>query len=94
MRRQGLLLAEATRLLNQFLGIALKLLTPSELYPLALAIADVHQLHASYDAQYIGLAELRGCELWTDDRNLLRAVTPKRAFVKWIGDNEDDETEQ
>jgi predicted nucleic acid-binding protein len=38
------------------------------------------------DCLYLSLAEMRPCSFWTDDRKLLRAVGPTRAFVKWVGD--------
>jgi predicted nucleic acid-binding protein len=39
-----------------------------------------------YDATYLALAELRGCEFWTADERLLNRATGKLAFVKWLGD--------
>ncbi len=39
-----------------------------------------------YDATYLALAELRGCEFWTADERLLNRVKGKLSFVKWLGD--------
>jgi predicted nucleic acid-binding protein len=38
-----------------------------------------------YDATYLALAELRGCEFWTADERLYNQVKDKLAFVKWPG---------
>ena len=38
-----------------------------------------------YDATYLALAELRGCEFWTADERLFNAVKDKLFFVKWLG---------
>ena len=38
-----------------------------------------------YDATYLALAELRGCEFWTADERLFNAVKEKLFFVKWLG---------
>lgn len=38
-----------------------------------------------YDATYLALAELRGCEFWTADERLFNQVKDKFFFVKWLG---------
>jgi len=38
-----------------------------------------------YDATYLALAELRGCEFWTADERLFNRVKNKLSFVKWLG---------
>ncbi|MBM4083531.1 MAG: type II toxin-antitoxin system VapC family toxin [Planctomycetes bacterium] len=38
-----------------------------------------------YDATYLALAELRGCEFWTADEALFNRVKHKLPFVKWLG---------
>jgi predicted nucleic acid-binding protein len=38
-----------------------------------------------YDATYVALAELRGCEFWTADERLFKPVKDKLPFVKWLG---------
>ena len=53
---------------------------------LALDIADAYGLPAAYDAHYLALADLLGCEFWTDDRRLLRQVSHDLLFVRWLGD--------
>jgi predicted nucleic acid-binding protein len=38
-----------------------------------------------YDASYLALAQLRGCEFWTADERLFNQVKDGLAFVKWLG---------
>lgn len=38
-----------------------------------------------YDATYLALAELQGCEFWTADERLFNQVKDKLSFVKWLG---------
>jgi predicted nucleic acid-binding protein len=38
-----------------------------------------------YDAAYLALAELRGCEFWTADERLFNQVKDTLAFVRWLG---------
>lgn len=84
--REGLNLSEATRLLEQYYAFSITISAPETLSERALALADAHNLPAVYDAHYVALAQLLGCELWTSDRRLLRALGGKLPFVKWIGD--------
>jgi predicted nucleic acid-binding protein len=86
MRRDALPLDTALALLEQFLAVPLTLTAPDQLYRRTLAIADAHGLPATYDAHYLALAELLGCELWTDDQRLLRLVGNTLRFVRSIGD--------
>jgi predicted nucleic acid-binding protein len=39
-----------------------------------------------YDATYLALAELHGCEFWTADERLLNRVKDRLVFAKWLGD--------
>jgi predicted nucleic acid-binding protein len=86
MVRQGMSLSAADQLMADFLTFPINLTAPPGLYQQALAIADTHQLPAAYDAHYVALAQQLGGELWTDDQRLLRALTGRLTFVKWIGD--------
>jgi predicted nucleic acid-binding protein len=35
---------------------------------------------------YLALAKLRGCEFWTTDERLYKAVRHDLTWVKWLGD--------
>ena len=39
-----------------------------------------------YDAVYLALADLRGCEFWTADERLFNRVKDRLPFVRWLGD--------
>jgi predicted nucleic acid-binding protein len=39
-----------------------------------------------YDAQYLAVAELEDCPLWTADRMLANLASGKAGRVKWLGD--------
>ncbi len=82
----GFSLADATRFLEEFLSLEFTILEFEGLHQRALALADAYHLPAAYDAHYLALSERFGCELWTDDRRLLRQVGAELAFVRWIGD--------
>ena len=83
---QHISLAEATELLERCLAIHVSSASAPGLHREALELADWYQFAAVYDADYVALAQILRCELWTDDRRLLRTLRGKLDFVKWIGD--------
>lgn len=52
----------------------------------AFTIATDHHQPKAYDAQYLALAALLDCELWTGDQALVRALADKLSGVRWVGD--------
>jgi predicted nucleic acid-binding protein len=86
MIREARPLIEAERLVAGFLAFRLDLLAPTDLHRKALALADACGLPAIYVAHYLALAQRLGCDLWTDDQELLRRVRGHLRFVRWLGD--------
>jgi len=82
---EALTLARGIASIDDFLLLPITLLDPPGLHHQALTFAAAHSLGA-HDAHYVALAYLFGCELWVDDRRMLRAVQGRLPFVKWIGD--------
>ena len=93
MRREGMSLDEARRLLGAVLafGVTISPTTPAQqqqMHERALVLADRFNLPAVYDAYYLALADFRRCPLWTDDRRLIQAVGMDGPPLYWIGDYE------
>lgn len=74
---------EVSKAISYLLAIGISMRTPDLQRVAALALA--HQVNA-YDSSYLALAEQEGCELWTGDLTLYRAVGKKLRWVRWIGD--------
>jgi predicted nucleic acid-binding protein len=86
MRREHLALDEARRLLARFFTFHVTLRGSDELHDGALRLSVAYDLPAVYDAHYVALAQQLGCDLWTDDRRLLRNLAGRLPFVRWLGD--------
>lgn len=56
--------------------------TDANLHLQAMIISNRFNLPASYDAHYIALADGLGCEFWTADRRLARAVQHELGWVR------------
>jgi predicted nucleic acid-binding protein len=86
MLREGLGWSDAIARLSDFFALPIQLRTSHDLHLDALEIAERFRMAATYDAEYVALAQNIGCDLWTDDRVLLREVGNRLPFVRWIGD--------
>ena len=52
----------------------------------ALALATRFNHPKAYDAQYLAVASLLSCDLWTADEKLVRSVRGELPWLRWIGD--------
>lgn len=52
----------------------------------ALSLAQRFRQRAAYDVQYLALAELLDCELWTADRRFWLAINAAHPRVRWLGE--------
>lgn len=71
---------------DAFLSLGIRQVDPPDLQQRAWALARAHNRPRAYDAQYLAVAAALGCELWTGDRRLARAIP--LPGVKWIGGDE------
>lgn len=85
MLREGRSLVEADQSLADILAFRLDLITLPDLHQRAFALANTYSLAATYDAQYVALAQALACDLWTADQRLLNARGSRMPFVRWIG---------
>ena len=75
---------EAADLLNTLLEtVAVE--EPPLMYGRSLEMAHIFDLGSIYDALYLALAENEGCEVWTADRRLARAVADGFPLLRCIG---------
>ena len=84
-RAEGKPLTHALYPLGRMLNLPILVVDPPVLYPAALQIGEAYGL-STYDALYVALARALSCDLWTDDRRVLRALSGRLPFVRWIGD--------
>lgn len=85
MREDRLPLVQAQAILDQFLAIPMKVADEPALYRQALTLTEAYSLSA-YDAQFVALAQVLGCNLWVADERLLRAVGARLPFVRRLGE--------
>ncbi len=79
--------AEAGRMaFEAFLAQEIELRHPGDLEVRAWELAAQYDRPTAYDATYLALAESAGCELWTADGRLLKAVAGTLPWVKSLRD--------
>lgn len=80
--------AKIDTVLDYFLSLPIAFPDPDRLFHTALHIAVRHNLHAIYDAEYLALAQIAGCEFWTADLELIRKVKRHLPFVRALSEYE------
>ncbi|MEK7872471.1 MAG: type II toxin-antitoxin system VapC family toxin [Chloroflexota bacterium] len=69
--------AEGERVFSVFLRLQVDSVNPVDLQERAWALAKKYNRPKAYDAQYLAVAEMLGCDLWTADQRLANAVREK-----------------
>ncbi|MHB8516609.1 MAG: type II toxin-antitoxin system VapC family toxin [Dehalococcoidia bacterium] len=85
-RRKLISAREADEALRRFLALPVQLVALTDVFVEALAHARRHRLAATYDSQYIVVAERLDADLWTADATLIRSLPRSARRVRWIGD--------
>lgn len=76
---------EGREALELFFSFGVRPREPAGLHRLAFDLASELRRPQAYDSQYVALARLLGCELWTADRGLHAAFGPRFSWVKLVG---------
>ena len=85
--RRGLVgRAETTRAFEEYLETPIQFLTPVDLIADSLTAARRYALKATYDAQYLVVAQALDADFWTADLKLVRSLPRSMKWVRWIGD--------
>ncbi len=84
--RGELTVEDAVQLLEYLLASGIELRDEPSLHARALQISSRLRQGAVYDAHYLALADILGCEYWTADESFYRAAAPSPQNVHWIGE--------
>jgi predicted nucleic acid-binding protein len=85
MRREGVSLAEASAILDDMLALPIDIQNDPELFHLALRLTERYSLSA-FDAQFVALSEIAGCDLWLDDERVLTAIAGRLPRIRRLAD--------
>lgn len=90
LRRQvyfGKLLPEEGEMAFQlFLELGVHTIDHTSVTRLAWEMAKRFNLPRTYDLQYLAVAEVADCPLWTGDRKFVNSLQNRTRRVKWVGD--------
>ncbi len=76
---------EGERLFSLYLQLEVNTIQEPEIYKLAWELTKRFDLPRTYDMQYLAVAELKDCELWTNDRKLINSLQGKIPRLRWVG---------
>jgi len=69
-----------------FLEMRVRTVAHPSVTVLAWEMAKKFNLPRTYDLQYLAVAELIDCPLWTSDKRFVNSLQNKVGRVKWLGD--------
>jgi predicted nucleic acid-binding protein len=78
--------AEALAAEAIFRWLGVRVVSPDGLYRETLILAQQFDLPAAYDMQYVAVAQMEGCELWTVDERLHRRVASELPWVRLLAE--------
>ena len=84
VHRRFLLPEEGDAALETFFSFGIARREPAGLYQLAYRLATQFARHQAYDAQYVALAQIEQCDLWTIDRALRTAYGRSLPWVRLL----------
>jgi len=84
--RERILGGEGDEAFASFVEMPIRIVQPENLLPRAWEIGKSVNAPRLYDAFYVALADIAGCELWTADRRLANLVHTRFPQVRWLGE--------
>lgn len=68
------------------LDIPVRIIDERQVYRRAWELAREFSLPHIYDMQYVAVAELHDCDLWTADKRLVNSLRGSTGRVRWLGE--------
>jgi predicted nucleic acid-binding protein len=84
-----LALKDGAAAVDMLLDADIEPVTAPELHRRAWELAERLHRPTAYDAQYLALAEMEGCEFWTADGRLYHSVKDQFPLIRWLGGSEE-----
>ncbi len=81
-----LTLEEGDVALDVLLDANVEIVTSTALHRRAWELAGRFNRPTAYDAHYLALAEMEGCEFWTADERLYNSVKGGFTLIRWLGE--------
>jgi len=82
-----LLPEEGEEAFSIYLDIGVRSIDDPEVQKKAWELAKKFNLPRTYDMQYLAVAELENCELWTNDKRLANSLQGKVERIRWVGEH-------
>lgn len=84
VKRKRLTLEEAELALRTIMELGIQTAEPPGLYSRSLRLAADYSTANAYDTQYVALAEMESCELWTADERLAATMKPLPSCIRLV----------
>ncbi len=89
---RSLLPEEGEEAFSSYLEVGVRSIDDPEVQKKAWELAKKFNLPRTYDMQYLAVAELENCELWTNDKRLVNSLQGKVERIRWVGEHIKEDT--
>lgn len=83
---------EGEEVFSIYQEIPVRTIDEPAMYRKAWELAKEFNLPVCYDMQYLAVAELEDCELWTADKKLANSLQGKVKRIRWVGEHIKEDT--
>jgi len=83
---------EGEEVFSIYQEIPVRIIDEPAMYRKAWELAKEFNLPVCYDMQYLAVAELEDCELWTADKKLANSLQGKVKRIRWVGEHIKEDT--
>lgn len=83
---------EGEEVFSIYQEIPVRTIDEPAMYRKAWELAKEFNLPVCYDMQYLAVAELEDCELWTADKKLANSLKRRTKRVRWVGEHIKEDT--
>jgi predicted nucleic acid-binding protein len=77
---------ESEEAFSLYQRIPIQIVDGIEVYRKAWQLSKEYNLPVCYDMQYLAIAEILDCPLWTNDKKLVNSLHGRSEHIKWLGD--------
>lgn len=85
---------EGEEVFSIYQEIPVRTIDEPAMYRKAWELAKEFNLPVCYDMQYLAVAELEDCELWTADKKLANSLQGKVKRIRWVGEHIKEDTQR
>jgi predicted nucleic acid-binding protein len=88
---KGITPGEGEEIFSIYQNIPVRIIEGIEIYRRAWELSAAYNLPVCYNSQYLAVAEILDCPLWTNDSKFVNTLRGRSEHMRWLGDYSEKE---